>query len=63
MKEPCYFKPLVNPEDVTCLHGSPWNAANTQRIMAGDFDGNDKVTIKTDDNFHLVADTDPIHLA
>jgi hypothetical protein len=26
LKEPCYFQPLVNAEDVSCLHGSPWNS-------------------------------------
>jgi len=25
MKPPCYFKPLVNADDVTCLHGSPYH--------------------------------------
>lgn len=63
MKPPCYFKPLVNAEDVSCLHGSPWSATYSQKTMAGDFDANFNITIHTDDNFHLVADTDPIHLA
>ena len=63
MKPPCNNTPLVNPEDPTCLHGSPWNAANAERIMAGDYDGNDKISIKTNDNFHRVASVDPIHLA
>jgi len=62
MKLPCYNKPLVNPSNVTCLHGSPWSSDYSQRIMAGTF--SDKFTsIHTDDNFHVVEDTDPVHLA
>merc|ERR1719183_904280 len=63
LKPPCYFEPLVNHDDPTCLHGAPFNANNSQRIMAGDFDGNQNVTVHTDDNFHLVQDIHPIHLA
>ena len=31
--------------------------------MAGDFNGNPLVSIKTDDNFHRVSSINPIHLA
>lgn len=61
MKPPCYDKPLVNRVDVpTCLHGAPWNDANSQAVMGGDLPTG--VTVKNDDNFHLVQDTNPIHL-
>jgi len=62
MKEPCYESLLTNPEKLTCLHGAPWNAANSQRIMAGDLP-NKHTTIHTDDNFHRVDSVNPIHLA
>jgi len=63
LKKPCYTSPLVNLEDPTCLHGSPWNAANAERIMAGSFDDNKNISIVTDDNFHRVSSVTPIHLA
>jgi len=31
--------------------------------MAGNFSDNKNVTVSTDDNFHLVQDVTPIHLA
>lgn len=63
LKPACYTSPLVNLEDPKCLHGSPWNAANAQRIMAGDFNGNKKISVNTNDNFHRVSSVTPIHLA
>jgi hypothetical protein len=63
MKKPCYTSPLINLEDPTCLHGSPWNAANAERIMFGDFNGNNKISVETNDNFHRVSSVTPIHLA
>ena len=62
MKKPCYESNLVNPEKLTCQHGSPWNALNSQRIMAGEFP-NKHTTINTDDNFHRVDSVNPVHLA
>lgn len=63
MKPPCYFEPLVNAQNVTCLHGSPWHDQYSQSIMAGSFNNNTMINTNTDDNFHLVQDTHPIHLA
>lgn len=63
MKPPCYGHNLVNPtNDPTCLHGAPWSAHESQRIMAGTLP-NDKTWISTDDNFHRVDSVDPVHLA
>jgi len=31
--------------------------------MAGDYNGNKKISLKTDDNFHRVSSITPIHLA
>merc|ERR1719183_712519 len=63
LKPPCYFEPLVNHQDVTCSHGSPWHNQYSQPVMAGNFSDNKNITVNTDDNFHLVQDTHPIHLA
>jgi len=62
MKPPCYNSLLVNPQDITCQHGSPWHEQYSQRIMAGEFP-NKKTHIHTDDNFHRVQSVTPIHLA
>lgn len=51
LKRPCYNTLLVNPDDVKCLHGAPWHAEYTQRIMGGDLPGKN-TTIKNNDNFH-----------
>jgi len=60
MKEPCYAKTLVGPPNNTCMHGSEWSQT-AQNIMAGDLDQwNAKLT--TDDNFHRVYTTTPVHL-
>lgn len=62
MKDPCYAYDLVGPtDDPTCLHGAPWHDQVTQAAMGGDL-GNTNISVKNDDNFHLVQDTDPIHL-
>ena len=60
LKEPCYNILLVNPEDPTCLHGSPWNAQYSQKIMGGDLLNGDEVV--NDDNFHRVYSIKPVHL-
>lgn len=53
-KPPCNNNPfLVNPNDVTCLHGSPWNAQYTQNIMGGTLPGTG-MKINNNDNFHPV---------
>lgn len=44
---------LVNADDVTCLHGAPWNSQNSQRIMGGDLPGTN-MKIDSNDNFHPV---------
>ena len=62
MKDPCYESLLVNPEHKNCLHGSPWSAANSQRLMAGDLPSK-KTKIVTNDNFHRVDTINPVHLA
>jgi len=59
-KPPCYFRPTFNEYSPVCLHGTPFNSARTQNIMGGDLP--EGVTLINDDNFHNVADTDPIHL-
>jgi hypothetical protein len=61
MKPPCYAKPLINPDDPTCLHGSPWNAQFTQKIMGGDFE-NSHIKVRNNDNFHRVQSVAPVHL-
>lgn len=62
LKDPCYYSPTVGPtDDPTCWHGAKWHDLITQQTMAGDL-GSDKKSVKNDDNFHLVADTNPIHL-
>lgn len=53
LKPPCYDSDLVNHESPTCLHGSPWSAQYSQRLMAGDLP-NKHTSINTDDNFHRV---------
>ena len=60
MKPACYNKELINPDDVKCLHGSKWTP-KAQAIMGGDI--SDKhATISTNDNFHQVWTTEPVHL-
>lgn len=62
LKDPCYAYDLVGPtDDPTCWHGSPWNDQVSQAAMGGTFD-NSNISVKNDDNFHEVQDTDPIHL-
>ena len=58
-KPPCYKSPLVNSPDPTCMHGSPW--AEFAQASLGGLEGT-PTSVKTDANFHLVADTNPIHL-
>lgn len=60
MKPPCYAKPLINPDDNTCMHGSEWSET-AQTIMGGDI-AQWNADITTDDNFHVVSDTHPVHL-
>jgi len=53
-KPPCDNDPyLVNPDDITCLHGSPWNAEHSQIIMGGSLPGKN-MSINSNDNFHPV---------
>ena len=53
-KPACNNKPyLVNPDDVTCLHGSPWNMQISQKTMGGDLPGTN-MGINSNDNFHDV---------
>jgi pimeloyl-ACP methyl ester carboxylesterase len=53
-KPGCDLPPyLINPETITCLHGSPWNAEHSQRIMGGDLPGTN-MSINSNDNFHPV---------
>lgn len=62
-KPPCNYSPLlINPEDVTCLHGDHWNMINTQRIMGGDLPGTN-MTLKNNDNSHPVDQVNPVHLS
>lgn len=62
-KPACNNKPyLVNPDDITCLHGSPWNAANSQRMMGGSLPGTN-MTVNSNDNFHDVQEVNPVHLS
>lgn len=62
-KPACNNKPyLVNPDDITCLHGSPWNAENSQRMMGGELP-NKTMSISSNDNFHDVQETNPVHLS
>jgi len=53
---------LVNKEDVTCLHGSPWNMQYSQRIMGGELPGTN-MSIDSNDNFHPVQEVNPVHLS
>lgn len=53
-KPACNNKPyLVNPDDITCLHGSPWNMQYSQPTMGGDLPGTN-MSIDSNDNFHDV---------
>ena len=61
LKPACYNIELVNPEDPTCLHGAPWNAQYSQRIMGGELPGNNN-TLVNNDNFHRVYSIMPVHL-
>jgi len=62
-KPACNNKPyLVNPDDITCLHGSPWNAENSERMMGGSLPGTN-MTINSNDNFHDVQEVNPVHLS
>ena len=62
-KPPCDNSPyLVNPEDITCLHGAPWNMQHSQKNMGGKLPGKN-MTIESNDNFHPVDEVDPVHLA
>lgn len=63
MKEPCYKNDLVNPENVTCAHGTQWTKT-AQKIMGGDLSWSG-ADIETDDNFHRVYTMPPwgdVHL-
>lgn len=62
LKDPCYAYDLVGPtDDPTCWHGAPWHDQVTQMTMGGEID-NTNISVVNDDNFHLVQDTNPIHL-
>ena len=61
-KPPCNNKPyLVNPSDVKCLHGSPWNQQYSQPMMGGTLSNGEKIS--SNDNFHPVNEVNPVHLA
>lgn len=53
---------LVNAEDVTCLHGSPWNMQVSQITMGGKLPGTNMM-INSNDNFHPVQEINPVHLS
>lgn len=62
-KPPCDNDPfLINPADVTCLHGSPWNSQHSQINMGGKLPGTG-MKINSNDNFHPVDQVNPVHLA
>ena len=62
-KPPCDNAPyLVNPDDITCLHGSKWNEQYSQPIMGGSLPGTN-MKINDNDNFHPVQETNPVHLS
>jgi len=60
MKDPCYDKTLVNRDAKNCLHGSKWTPI-AQKIMGGDLPGALE-KLETNDNFHRVYTTNPVHL-
>lgn len=59
-KDPCNSQTLINQVTPKCSKGSPWVVANAQKIMGGDLPKN--VKLVTDDNFHRVYTTNPVHL-
>lgn len=62
-KPPCNYSPLlINPDDITCIHGDPWIEQNTQRLMGGDLPGTG-MKINNNDNSHPVDEVNPVHLA
>jgi len=60
MKEPCYGHELLNPDDPSCLKGSPWSI-HAQGLMGGD-GAHWNADINTIDNFHRVQTITPVHL-
>eukprot|EP00347_Sterkiella_histriomuscorum_P010783 403374937 len=60
LKEPCYSQTLINIVRPDCSKGSPWVEMNGQVIMGGDLPSG--VKISTEDNFHRVWTTNPVHL-
>lgn len=62
MKPACYNTELVNAQDPTCLHGSPWHVQYTQKMMGGTLIPKG-MTIVNDDNFHQVQSVAPVHLS
>jgi hypothetical protein len=60
MKDACYNQQLINPPDNTCMHGSEWSKVG-QKIMGGDLTKLN-AGITTNDNFHQVYTTNPVHL-
>ncbi len=63
LKPPCNNTPyLVNPDDITCTHGSLWNQQYSQPIMGGTLPGTN-MKINDNDNFHPVEETNPVHLS
>ena len=60
MKNACYDKELINPPNNQCMHGSEWTKT-AQRIMGGDLPKYN-ADITTNDNFHQVYTTTPVHL-
>jgi hypothetical protein len=62
-KPACDNRPyLVNPDDPTCLHGSSWNMRVSQPTMGGTLP-NPTMFLLSNDNFHDVQETNPVHLA
>jgi len=60
LRDPCYSQTLINQVRPDCSKGSPWVEMNGQRIMGGDLPSG--VKISTEDNFHRVWTTNPVHL-
>jgi hypothetical protein len=60
LKNACYDSELVNPPNTQCMHGSEWTKT-AQKIMGGDI-SKLNADITTDDNFHQVYTTTPVHL-
>jgi hypothetical protein len=60
IRDACYSQTLINQVRPDCSKGSPWIEANAQRIMGGQLPSG--VKLSTEDNFHRVWTTNPVHL-